>query len=70
MVVLLLLPSPFSLHTTHDTMPSSSTELLLFTFPAGGILLSFLPVYSFQSGLGSLLFFFMSRQFETHIAQH
>ena len=68
-VVLLLSPGPLSLHTMHGATPSSSTELLLFTFLAGGVFLTFLPAYLFQSGSGSLLFFFTSCQFKMHIPQ-
>ena len=59
-----------SLHTMHDTMSSCSTELLLLTFLVSGVFFSFLPTYSFQSGSGSLLFFFVSRQFEMHVTRH
>ena len=68
-VVLFLSLGPFPLHTTHDVTPSGSTELLLFMFLVGSILFSFLPLYSLQSGSSSLLFFFTSCQFETHIAR-
>ena len=61
MVILLLSPGPFSLHTMHDAAPSCPMELLLLTFLMGSVLLSFLSVYSFQRGPGSLFFFFASR---------
>ena len=48
-------------------MPSDPTELLPFPFLVGSLFFLFLPLYSLQSGSGSLLLFFASCQLESHV---
>ena len=68
-LILFLSWSPFPLHAAHGIMPLDPTELLAFLFLAGSLFFSFLPLYSLQSGSGSLLFFFASCQLETHVTR-
>ena len=60
-------PSP--LHTVHGIMLPDPAELLPFLFLVSGLFFSFLPPYSLQGGLGSLLLFFVSCHFESHVTQ-